>query len=210
MPEVPAGATLSGVAVHELRHDLAQARALLDQLTRPDAERVAAERAARSLTDLLLRMETSVEGLLGGEPDSADRQPTRVGELISRIVQAHDPQGVRVSADVPSLIMNIDPVKVERIVDNLLANALHHTPEDVRVRLSLGFDQGTAILSVTDEGPGIPAEVVARLEGGDGDAPVPSGLGVVARFAAAHGGRMWVTGPGAQVHVALPQAGGGR
>ncbi|GGI02522.1 sensor histidine kinase [Egicoccus halophilus] len=209
----PATAQVAGVAVHELQHDLARARALLDQVVRSEGE-LARQRTASSLEDLLRRMEHSVAGLLGGDADVADRRPTRVGELVERLVRAHDPAGERVSAQVPSLLMNVDPVKVERIVDNLLANALHHTPPDAQVRLRVSVDGGAAILRVVDDGPGIPHEVVARLEGGgleDGSqdtVEVPRGLGVVARFARAHGGRMWITGPGARVHVELPQTGG--
>lgn len=197
-------ATVSGVAVHELQHDIARARALLDQVTAGDDRTDARERAAASLGDLLARMEASVEGLLGGDADRAERSPTRIGELIERVVAAHDPAGERVSASVPALLMNIDAIKLERIVDNLLANALHHTPQDVQVRLTLRFERGTAILCVADDGPGIPPEVVARLESDDSSSGVPTGLGVVAQFARAHGGRLRVSGPGAQVRVELP------
>lgn len=197
-------ATVSGVAVHELQHDLARARALLDQMIRGDDQVDSRQRAAASLSDLLTRMESSIEGLLGGDADRAERSPTRVGELIERVVAAHDPTGERVAANVPALLMNVDPVKLERIVDNLLANALHYTPQDVQVRLTVRFERGTAILCVADDGPGIPPEVVARLQSDDTSAGVPTGLGVVARFARAHGGLLQVSGPGAQVRVELP------
>jgi signal transduction histidine kinase len=204
---VPAGATISGVVVHELRHDLARARALLDGIAR-SGDVGSRERSIATLADLLLRMDGSVESLLGGDADRAERHPTRVGELIERIVAAHDPDGQRVSAQVPALVMNVDPVKVERIVDNLLANALHHAPAGTPVRLTLRFERGSAVLCVADEGPGVPPEVVDRLEDEQLEGEVPTGLGVVARFARAHGGRVRVEGPGAQIYVELPASNG--
>jgi hypothetical protein len=66
MDRVPMEATVSGVAVHELRHDLALARALLDGIAR-SGDVDARERSLATLADLLLRMEGSVAGLFGGD-----------------------------------------------------------------------------------------------------------------------------------------------
>lgn len=61
------------------------------------------------------------------------------------------------------LMVQGDPMLVDRVVENLLSNAAKHTPKGSRVRLTARRDAGFAVLSVHDDGPGIPADEVARL-----------------------------------------------
>jgi signal transduction histidine kinase len=114
--------------------------------------------------------------------------------------------------------MALDAAKVERIVENLVANAVRHTPEGsslwVRVQRS---DDGVTIV-VEDEGPGVPPDlreaVFEPFRQGPAKESVHSpgvgvGLSLVARFAELHGGRAWVEerpGGGASFRVFLPAA----
>lgn len=195
------------VAAHELHHDLGRANELLEALRVDLPEGSTHQRDADSLADLLERMQVSVDALLVGDADRAERSPTRLGELVHRVARAHDPDERRVDVQVPSLVMNVDAVKLERIVDNLLSNALAHAPGGSVVSVEAAFTAGRVTLTVADDGPGIPPEIVERLEGTSPASQLPSGLDVVARFARAHGGRVRVTGPGARVHVELPTSG---
>lgn len=191
------------VAGHELLHDLGRARALLDSL-RSGLPATGNHRDADSLTELLDRMQVSLDALLTGDSDRAERTPTHLGEVVARVARLHDPLEQRVAVRVPALIMSVDAVKLERIVDNLLANALTHAPAGSVVGVEAQFRPGAVTLTVADDGPGIPPEIVRRLELRADPPEVTSGLDIVARFARAHGGRVWVTGPGARVHVELP------
>jgi signal transduction histidine kinase len=104
--------------------------------------------------------------------------------------------------------VSLDPGKVERIIENLLANAARHTPPDtpvwVRVEHPAGGDG--VLLAVEDAGAGIPAELRDSVfepfrQGPDTPAHAPGvgiGLTLVARFAELHGGGPgWRSGPGA-------------
>jgi PAS domain S-box-containing protein len=111
----------------------------------------------------------------------------------------------------------VDSAKVERVVENLLANAGRHTTPDTPVWVKLARRDGGVLLAVEDAGGGVPRELRATLfepfrrePGAAAHAPgVGIGLSLVARFAELHGGRAWVQdrpGGGASFRVLLPDA----
>ena len=103
---------------------------------------------------------------------------------------------------------------VVRIVENLLVNAVKHTPPDASIWVGAARTGEGVVLRVEDDGPGVPPEEADRLfepfERGAASAPSPGlgvGLSLVARFAEAHGGRAWVgdrDGGGASFRVLFP------
>jgi PAS domain S-box-containing protein len=148
------------------------------------------------------------------------RRPTDVAALAARIandwglLNGRPPQVV-----AQPVTVSLDPAKVERIIENLLANAARHTPAEtpvwVRVEQPPGGDG--VLLAVEDAGAGIPAElrdsVFEPFRQGPGTpahAPgVGIGLSLVARFAELHGGRAWVEerpGGGSSFRVLIPDA----
>ena len=126
------------------------------------------------------------------------------------------------NAPFPALRLFVPRWQVARMGDstvavaNLLANARVHTPEGTRVTAALGTLEGRAIITVTDTGPGIPAEVQPVLferfaRGSAARHRVGTGLGLslVAEHAHAHGGEAWVEdrpGGGARFRVSFPEA----
>ena len=100
-----------------------------------------------------------------------------------------------------------------RIVENLLANSMKHTPPGTDILVRAAPADGGVELAVADSGPGVPAEsreAVFELftRGNSTHAPGTGiGLSLVAQFAALHGGRAWVEdapGGGADFRVWLP------
>ncbi|HEX5950684.1 MAG TPA: PAS domain-containing protein [Actinomycetota bacterium] len=140
--------------------------------------------------------------------------------LTRRSVESLDTAAGRViEFDTPPLVLTIDPPKLERIVENLVANAARHTPPTSRIWVRLEPVEGGALLSVEDDGPGVPVElrdaVFEPFRQGPTATPHSPGTGIglslVARFAELHGGRAWVDerpGGGAAFHVLLPSAPG--
>jgi two-component system, OmpR family, sensor kinase len=213
------GDTAAHIAAHELDHDAQAAIQITDQLTA--AHRVGDTAQAKELIARLRRslerLQRDVNALLterGGDLDTLRRQPVNIGELIDRIVKAH-PSGehtLNVQA-AGAVMLNVDPVKVERIVDNLLANALVHTPPDSPVRISASAVPGGAEIVVEDEGPGLTDELADRIFQAGQERPPPlegtgMGLWIVGRFARLHDGHVTVEpgpgGLGARFRVWLP------
>jgi len=123
----------------------------------------------------------------------------------------------RLHANLQPLVIPVDPAKVERIVENLLANTVRHTPSDARIWVSVteAHDPPGVDLAVEDDGAGVPEPLRETIfepfrQGPDAPQHSPGvgvGLTLVRRFAQLHGGRAWVQareGGGASFHVFLP------
>lgn len=149
---------------------------------------------------------------------SPQRRPTDLGMLVRQAVRESELLGDReVQVEADPVDANVDAAKVERIVENLLANAARHTPADTPLWVRVTKEPMGVLLVVEDAGPGIPdgmKEVVFEpfRQGGVGPNPSPGvgvGLSLVARFAELHGGSAWVQdrpGGGASFRVYLPDA----
>jgi len=142
-------------------------------------------------------------------------EPTNVGQLVARIAGAHSTNGNSLDVAVEPVVAGVDAAKLERIVENLIANALKHTPPGTNVSVRVERDPGGVLICVDDSGPGIPDEHKATIFDlfARGTNAVPSvagtgvGLALVAQFTALHGGRAWVEdnpGGGASFRVLLP------
>jgi PAS domain S-box-containing protein len=143
---------------------------------------------------------------------------------LIRAVQAevatHDRRFVRLDVPKHRVMVTGDPVMLERIVENLLMNALKHTDDAAEVSLRLRREAGNIVIAVEDAGEGVPPhlrETIFRpfdrgtLPGGAGG---PAGLGIglslVAKLTELHGGQAWVQereGGGASFRVSIPDVG---
>lgn len=142
--------------------------------------------------------------------------PTDVGALVERVVDESELRSERdISVEVVDVVADVDESKVERIVENLLTNAVRHTPDGARIWASVRPDGDGVLIAVDDEGPGVPDErrdeifdpFNKRADDGPG---VGIGLSLVRRFAELHGGRAWVQsrdGGGASFRVWIPRRG---
>ena len=144
------------------------------------------------------------------------RRPTDVGELARRVVSDTaqlDDHPVRVRAD--AVMVEVDPSKVERVIENLLVNAARYTPPGTAVLVQVTARPHGIDLVVEDDGPGIPDELKDVLfepfrQGEDSSGRgMGIGLSLVQRFAELHGGSARIedaaTG-GARFVVELPGA----
>jgi signal transduction histidine kinase len=107
---------------------------------------------------------------------------------------------VKLTGEVPEVSVDVDVREITRVLTNLLANAIRHTPEGGEVTVSGGTDPAAASLSVADECGGIPAAdlprvfdvgfrgTAARTPSGDSGAGL--GLAIARGIIAAHGGRI--------------------
>lgn len=209
---------------HELRTPLTSIKGYAAILERDDAPldeaqraqmtgrlRVNAEKLSGLLTDLLdVDRLTAGRGLL-------NRSETGLAAAVERVVvEVEAPQhSIQVTLG-DEVVMAVDVAKFERIVDNLIRNAVKHTPTGSRIRVQLERDHQGALLTVSDNGPGIPADMRERVfepfeQGVDSrHAPSPGtgiGLALVSKFAELHGGRAWIEDSptaGTCIRVQLP------
>ena len=166
------------------------------------------KRLERLLLDLL-----DVERLERGivEPFLVE---TDVTQLVMRVVEQSSGME-RIRTDIKGRVKaNIDPALVERIVENLVFNAIKHTPDDTKIWVRARRSNGHLKLSVEDTGHGVPDELKTAIfePFTQGDVPAHSpgtgvGLNLVSQFAKLHGGRAWVEdrkGGGAAFRIELP------
>ncbi len=145
-----------------------------------------------------------------------EREPTDIGDMVRRVAReapGMDTHPVRIDAD--PLLANIDPAKVERIVENLLVNAARHTPGGTPVHVTVRERHDGIVLTIEDEGPGVPEELKSTLFDPFRQGPTAAGRGVgiglslVRRFAELHGGTADIEdreGGGARFVIVLPCA----
>ena len=148
---------------------------------------------------------------------SPQRRPTDLAALVHRAVEGtENPRGRPVEVVLESATVSIDAAKVERIIENLVSNALRHTAADAHVWVRAHNQDGGVLIVVEDDGAGIPPELTEEVFEPFRQAPgsaaehspgVGVGLSLVRRFAELHGGRAWVqdrAGGGASFRVFLP------
>ncbi len=208
-------------ASHDLRTPLANMQAMLEALedglvTNEATLPVLREQVAvlSTLVDDLFELARIDAGVLTLELREALLEP--VVESCLRGVEADARRrGVGLAATVPGdASAHCEPEKVERVLFNLLTNALRHTPSDgsVAVRVEQGDHQVT--VSVEDTGVGLGEEARARMfdrfwRGDPARSARRAGLGLaIARgIVEAHGGRIWAEDRpegGARVSFTLP------
>lgn len=148
-----------------------------------------------------------------------DRAPVDVGLLVADAVldasASHPSRLVRVVGDANARVIG-DQARLRQVLAILVSNALTHTRGEVTIALQTGDDR--VVLVVSDQGPGLDPEAVARVfdrfwrgdaargRGGSG-----LGLAIARGIVQAHGGTITLTSSpsaGTQVRVVLPTATG--
>jgi two-component system OmpR family sensor kinase len=214
-------------ASHELRTPLASIRGYAELARRDEDDAETVTHALRRVESESSRMSTLVDDLLllarldSGRPLSADEV-----DLSMLVIDAVSDARVagpthRWQLDLPEEPVTVtgDAALLTQVLTNLLANARTHTPAGTTVRCGLRTEQGSAVITVTDNGPGIPAalqpEIFNRFVRGDSSrsrAAGSTGLGlaIVAAVVGAHRGTVSVQSrPGQTVFtVRLPDASG--
>lgn len=216
--------TLLHAVSHDLKGPLAGIIGAMSTLRRGDELQLTADeveslyqmieqsgRKMNRLVDDMLDLERLDRGQVQPE-----REPTDIGEMVRRIAReapGMDTHPVRIDAD--PLLANIDPAKVERIVENLLVNAARHTPGGTPVHVTVREQHDGILLTIEDEGPGVPEELKSTLFDPFRQGPTAAGRGVgiglslVRRFAELHGGTADIEdreGGGARFVIVLPCA----
>ncbi len=214
---------------HDLRNPLASMRAMVESIN----DGVVTDH--ESVGRYLIQLQHEVEYLSQLIDDLFELSQIDVGliemqrhwasmeDLISDTLESVSAQAAQrrlavegsVQEGLPSVLM--DTRRMQRVLGNLVHNALRHTPSDGTIRIE-AQDSGTEVLvTVADTGEGIPPEEISHIfeqfyrgdrarsrnDGGSG-----LGLSIAQRIVAAHGGRIWAEsepGRGARFTFTLPK-----
>jgi two-component system, OmpR family, sensor kinase len=209
-------------ASHELRTPLASLRAnaeLYQQGALRDGPQ--AGEAMRRIALEAQRMSALVDDMLRlarlDQPPQGRHDPVDLTRLVAECAaraQVADPQRAWHSHVAEDLATAGDEELLRRALDNVLANVSGHTPAGTAATITAARRDGTVVIEVSDDGPGVPGESLPRIFERFYRAAAPShrpgsglGLAIVAAIAAAHHGTAAATANrphGLRVTLTLP------
>jgi signal transduction histidine kinase len=213
---------------HELRTPLSVLRgnveAMLDGVTPPDRENL---QSLHEETLLLGRLVDDLRTLTLAEAGRLElrSEPTDMAVLARQTARSLEPQanvkGIRLALELPTTAphAHVDPDRTTQALRNLLANAIRYSPQGSAVTVRVTEERDGVVVSVADNGPGIPQEDVphlferffradrsrSRATGGSG-----LGLAIVKQLIEAQGGQVWAksaVGQGSEFSFRVPLAG---
>jgi signal transduction histidine kinase len=218
-----------GIAAHDLRNPLFVVQSCAKFLLSKASDLLDEEQKEflviiQSYSGFMLQM---VEDLLDVSAIESGRlvlspEPTDLVALIDRNLALNtilaESKQIRLSFlhDQALPLMLFDPVKIEQVLNNLISNAVKFSHLGSQVEIGLETQEDQVVISVRDEGQGIPAEEQDRLfkwfgrtsvRGTEGERSTGLGLAIARRIVEGHQGRIWVksqVGVGSTFYVSLP------
>jgi len=219
------------VLAHELRNPLSPLTSALEIVHNPAAPPPVVERAWQIMTHQVQNMARLVDDLLDVSRMSQGRIQLRkelvdvtsvVQQAIEISRQAVDTraQELLLSAPGATIAAEVDPLRLEQIVSNLLSNASKFTPRNGHIWISVDEESDDVVIRIRDDGIGISTSALPHLfdlfmqENPSLDRPAGGlgiGLTLVRHLVELHGGRVEAsspgTGRGSEFSVRLPTAG---
>jgi signal transduction histidine kinase len=140
-----------------------------------------------------------------------------IGDTVAAMRAPAAERGVSLAAELPpsELVASANAEKVQRVLFNLIQNAIRHTPADGSVTVRVRSAAGGVEVEVADNGEGIPPgdgervfEAFYRGDAARGEEGAGLGLAISRAIVEAHGGKIWVEdgSPGTRVHFTLKSA----
>ncbi len=227
------------VASHEIRTPLTVIRGYAKMLMKQESARLTDEqkewvREIKEHSDKLLLFTNTLLDFarINAGKLNIRRQPTNILELLqhmTRSLQIHaNEKGISLvlEADTDLPEINVDPLKIEEAITNLVENAIKHSPENSTVRIYLNkiettntdyihrlLGQDSISIRVVDQGPGIKPEEAKEIfsefyvgERGSNKQGIGLGLAITKEIIHAHGGKVWAepSGKGGQFVMTIP------
>jgi len=216
-----------GLVSHELRTPLTVISGCLSTLM-TERKRLSPKEVQQLLQDALLESESLshlIENLLELSRAQAQQltlyaEPTDVKTLVRETLTKIKRQSTahRFLASLPDKLqlINADPLRIERILYNLLDNAAKYSPQGSQIKVSVNVEPQRLVIGVSDRGEGLSSSEQVRvfgpfqrLENSRPDQARGAGLGLMVcrRLVEAHGGEIWVEskkGRGSTFFFSLP------
>lgn len=218
---------LLGDVSHELRTPLTRLNLALEL-----ARRHAGEGAAPALNRIeheSQQLNALIEQLLViSRLESGDNKPLHVSIDLSQMLREiaadarleADSAGRQITLQTEPCTVEGTPALLRSAIENVIRNALHHTPENSDIEICLACEQKAALLTVRDYGPGVPETVLSEIfcpfyrvddardrpKGNSSGAGL--GLAIVERAITSHGGQVRAfnaTNGGLVVEIQIPR-----
>jgi two-component system sensor histidine kinase KdpD len=190
---------------HDLRTPLAALVGMAESLAMTQPPPTGAQREiVGGIGEAARRMNSLVNNLLDmarlqSGPVQLNRQWQPIEEVVGSALKAMsgmlDPMRVSVSLPEDLPLVNIDAVLIERVLCNLLENAVKYTPMGSPIEISATTSSERVILTIDDHGPGLPKgreeAIFQKFERGRKESATPGvglGLAICAAILEAHGG----------------------
>jgi signal transduction histidine kinase len=218
-----------GMAAHDLRNPIGAIHSLSEFLLEEARERLTPDHVRflnvihssshfmLTLLDQLLDIARIESGKL-----ELDIQPVDLISLIKNSVELN-----RIIADKKNItiqvhhyesmpVVELDPMKIEQVLQNLISNAIKFSPADTMISISVFLCADHVTVSVADQGPGIPEEDIQKLykpfsrtsvKVPEGEKSTGLGLAIVHKIVLGHMGKIWVkskVGEGSTFYFSLP------
>ena len=207
-------------AAHELRGEITLQLTLAEAtLADPNADTAALREMGEQVAAACERQERLLEALLTlsrSECARLRRKPVDLAATAAEVLRAHDHDGLRGTTALELARTTGDPQLVERLVANLVANAVRHNVPGGRLDVGTYTAAGHAIFTIANTGPVIPTGGLTRLfqpfqrlgsHSGPSADGVGLGLAIVQAIANAHDATVTAqarTGGGLGIDVAFP------
>ena len=209
-------------AAHELRGEITHQLALAEAtLADPNADTGALREMGQSVVAACERQERLLEALLTlarTEYGHLRREPVDLAATAAEVLRAHNPVALRNTAALEPARTTGDPLLVERLVANLIENAVRHNMPGGRLDIATYTVAGHAIFTIANTGPVIPIGELIRLfqpfqrrhshQGSSADG-AGLGLAIVQAIADAHDAMVKAdarTGGGLRIEIGFPAA----
>lgn len=209
-------------AAHELRGELTLQIALAEAtLADPNADTAALREMGEGVVAACWRQERLLEALLTlarSEHGHLRREPVDLAATAAEVLRAHDHRELRSTTALEPARTTGDPLLIERLVANLIQNAVRHNNPGGRLDVATYTATGHAIFTIANTGPVIPTGELTRLfqpfqrrsshEGASADG-LGLGLAIVQAIANAHDATVNAearTGGGLRIELGFPSA----
>lgn len=220
---------LLGIAAHDLRTPLGAISSYAQFLMEEAAKVLSKEHfeflsTIKSSSDFLLSMVNELLDLSKIEAGKLelDLKPVNLISLIehnvllNRFLAENKQIRVTFQSDLKCTRMMLDPPKITQVLDNLISNAIKFSQPGTTIEIRASEQDNRAVISVRDQGPGIPASELDRLfkpfeitsvKSTRGEKSTGLGLAIVRKLVEGHNGHVWVdsqVGKGSTFTFSLP------
>ncbi len=194
------------IVAHDLRNPLGSIYSITLMMLEKDG---LSEEDNEMLTLIQRSSQNSLElvsGLLSANAQSEElkKEPVDIGELLQYCVSLSADKaaakGQRIELNARPLNISASPAKLWRVISNLINNAIKFSPSDALIRVSMEKHDHDVLISIKDQGIGIPADMqdkvfdlstAAKRTGTAGEQSFGLGLAISKQIVEAHGGKIW-------------------